>query len=179
MHEDAMPVLPLLGAGLEVSESGEHAVAALRYFSREGEFARAVAAAAGSALPQPLEAREMGALILAWRSPTETVCVARSAQELASLAARTRHARDGCCVELTCGLRVVRVRGARIAELLCRLGNSAYAPQPGEARRSRMADVPVLALSVRPAEVLLLIDGALLPHLLAWVRATLADLDSP
>ncbi len=179
MLEDTRAAMPLHGAGLEVSEAAECAVAALRYFSREGEFARALAAAAGAALPQPLEARETAALILAWRSPTETVCVARSAPELASFAARTRHARDGCCVDLTCGLRVVRVRGERVAELLGRLGSPASMPQPGEARRSRMADVPVLAVSVRPAEVLLLIDRGLLPHLLAWVRATLADLDCP
>jgi len=41
-----------------------------------------------------------------------------------------------------------------------------------------MADVPVLALSLRAAETLLVVDRALLPHVLAWLRATLEDLDT-
>ena len=41
-----------------------------------------------------------------------------------------------------------------------------------------MADVPVLALSLRAAETLLLVDRSLLPHVLAWIPATLEDLDT-
>jgi len=82
---------------------------------------------------------------------------------------------DGCLVELTGGLRIVRLTGLRIADLLCRLGGTASVPAAGEARRSRMADLAVLALCVRDGETLLLVDRAHLPHLLAWIRETLLD----
>jgi hypothetical protein len=80
-------------------------------------------------------------------------------------------------VELMGGLRIVRLTGPRIADLLCRLGGTASVPAPGESRRSRMADVPVLALSVRAGETLLLLDRAYLPHLLAWIRETMLDFE--
>jgi hypothetical protein len=150
-------------------------VATLRYFSREGSFAAAVAAATGRSLPAALEAHEQAQLILAWRSPSETLCVTRSSTRLAELGAALAACADGCMVELTGGLRVVRLTGLRIAELLCRLGSTASVPAPGEARRSRMADLPVLALSVRAGETLLLVERAHLPHLLAWIRETLLD----
>jgi hypothetical protein len=152
-------------------------VATLRYFDRAGGFADAVRAAVGTTLPEALEAREVGEpqLILAWRSPSETLCVTRSIARLAELTARLAHAADGCIIDLTGGVRIVRLTGLRIADLLCRLGGTASVPGPGEARRSRTADVPVLALSVRAGETLLAVDRAYLPHLLAWIRETLLD----
>jgi hypothetical protein len=60
--------------------------------------------------------------------------------------------------------------------LLARLGGTDSVPAPGEARRSRMADVAGLALSVRAAEILLVVDRAQLPHVAGWIRATLEDL---
>jgi hypothetical protein len=39
--------------------------------------------------------------------------------------------------------------------------------------------VPVLALSVREGETLLLVDRGYLPHLLAWIRETFLDVDAP
>ena len=78
-------------------------------------------------------------------------------------------------VELTGGLRIVRLTGLGIAELLCRLGGTASAPAPGEAKRSRMADVPVLAISLHAGETLLVVDRVYLPHLLGWIRETLLD----
>jgi len=50
-------------------------------------------------------------------------------------------------------------------------------PRPGEARRSRLADVPVLALSVGPGEALLLVDRADAEHLMGWIRETLLDFE--
>jgi hypothetical protein len=38
-----------------------------------------------------------------------------------------------------------------------------------------MADVAVVALSVREGETQLLIDRSLLAHLLSWIRETLLD----
>jgi len=67
--------------------------------------------------------------------------------------------------------------GDRLAELLSRFGGTASVPRPGEARRSRLADVPVLALSVRPGEALLLVDRAYAEHLMGWIRETLLDFE--
>ena len=152
-------------------------VATLRYFDRAGSFADAVHAAVRTTLPEALEALEVAdaQLILAWRSPSETLCMTRSLARLAELTARFEHAGDGCIIDLTGGVRIVRLTGLRIADLLCRLGGTASVPAPGEARRSRMADVPVLALSVRAGETLLAVDRAHLPQLLAWISETLLD----
>ena len=170
----------IVSANLVASVERAMAVAALRYFDRAGHFADAVRAATGAVLPEPLEARECADAqhILAWRSPTETLCVARSAAGLAEFSARLGTAADGCIVDLSGGVRIVRVSGRRIADLLCRLGGAASVPAPGEARRSRLADVPVLALSLNPGETLLAIDRAYLPHLLAWIRETLLDFEA-
>ena len=153
-------------------------VATLRYFTREGPLADAVRGATGMPLPAALEAREEAQLILAWRSPTETLCLTMSATRLAELGASLAACTEGCMVELTGGLRIVRLTGLRIADLLCRLGGTASVPVPGEARRSRIADVPVLAISLRAGETLLVVDRVYLPHLLAWMRETLLDFEA-
>jgi len=153
-------------------------VATLRYFTCEGSFAESVRSETGMPLPAVLEAREEAQLILAWRSPTETLCLTRSATRLSELGARLAACTEGCMVELTAGLRIVRLTGLRIADLLRRLGGTASVPMPGEARRSRIADVPVLAISVRAGETLLVVDRVYLPHLLAWVRETLLDIEA-
>lgn len=174
----------IVSADLVASVERAMAVATLRYFDRAGRFADTLRAAIGATLPEPLEARESAdaQLILAWRSPTETLCVTRSAAHLAEFSARlgtpAATSDDGCIVDLSGGVRIMRVSGSRIADLLCRLGGAASVPAPGEARRSRLADVPVLALSVRPGETLLAIDRAYLPHLLAWIRETLLDFEA-
>jgi hypothetical protein len=156
------------------------AVATLRYFDRVGPFAQALQATTGAALPGPLAAAELpdAQLILAWRSPTETLCVARSPARLAELLARLAGAAEGCAVDLTGGVRIVRLTGARSADLLSRLGGAASVPAAGESRLSRLADVPVLALSVRNDETLLAVDRGHLAHLLAWVRETLLDFEA-
>jgi hypothetical protein len=41
-----------------------------------------------------------------------------------------------------------------------------------------MADVPVLALSVRTGETLLVVDRAYAGHLVGWIRETLLDFDA-
>jgi sarcosine oxidase gamma subunit len=168
---------PLAPGGPSVSVDESLQVAALRYFERAGDFAAAVRASTGLALPGPLEAvaAEGGEPILAWRSPTETCCVTGSAMWLSRLAAQLAGAPHGCLVDLSGGLKVVRVSGERSADLLCRLGGSGCVPQTAQARRGRLADVPVLALAVRPQETLLVVDRAYLPHLLGWIRETLLD----
>jgi sarcosine oxidase gamma subunit len=113
---------------------------------------------------------------LAWRSPTEMLCLTSDASMLAALAARLSALPEVCLVDLSCALRVLRVAGNRSAELLGCLGGSDGVPAPGQACRSRMADVAVLSVAVSAEETLLVVDRAYLPHLAAWIRATLADL---
>src|SRR5579863_4706645 len=131
----------LSGGGLRVSVDHRMQLATLRYFSTAGNFADALRAACATPLPPPLAALELPAagLILAWRSPTETLCLAQSASSLSQLAASLTPAADGCLVDLSGGLKVLRLSGTRIAELLCRLGGTASVPAVGEARRSRLA----------------------------------------
>jgi hypothetical protein len=170
----------IVSAHLVASVEETMAVATLRYFDPAGPFAQALRAVTGAALPGPLAAAEVSdaQLILAWRSPTETLCIARSSACLAELIGRLAEAAEGCAVDLTGGVRIVRLTGTRIADLLSRLGGAASVTSAGEARRSRMADVPVLALAVRNDETLLAVDRGYLAHLLAWIRETLLDFEA-
>ncbi len=161
--------------GLRVERARAVPAAALRYFTRAGEFSAALGAA-GLTLPECGQAVGVQDLTLAWRSPSETLCLAATAQRLAQLHALLGEHADGCLVELTGALDVVALSGARIAELLVRLGSTAALPGKGEARRSRMADVPVLAIALESARVQLVLDRAYSEHLLGWIDATLADL---
>jgi sarcosine oxidase, subunit gamma len=175
MAESAPGKESLQCAGLAVRVEEGPPVAVLRYFARDGAFASAVQQASALALPEILKAVAGGGFILGWRSPTESVCLADSAARLEQLAARLAHAADGCFVELTGGLALVRLTGERVRDLLCRLGGSASVPARGEARRSRLAEVAVLALCVGEGETLLLIERCYLAHVLDWVRETVLD----
>lgn len=169
---------PLECAGLVVRLEQSAPAAALRYFSHTGAFS-AAAHAAGFTLPDTGQARDAGRdLCFAWRSPTETLCLSRTEQRLLELQDALAGAAEGCVVELTGGLSVVHVEGEKIEALLCRLGGSACLPACGEARRGRMADVPVLALCLQPGVVQLVLDRAYGEHLLAWIRMTLRDFAS-
>jgi len=160
--------------GLRVQLKWPVPVAALRCFSPAGEFAGRLRAS-GLALPGTGQAREERGLILAWRSPTDTLCLAPAADSLTDLARALAGAADGCLVDLSGALALVQLSGERIADLVCRLGGSASLPRPGEARRSRLADVPVLALCLQEGEVWLLVERGFGEHLLGWVRATVLD----
>lgn len=169
-------------AGLQVEDDLRMHVAALRYFEPAGSFAGAFAAATGSALPPPLTAAHVSlpaapddaGVIFAWTRPSETLALTASAAALAELESRLAQAPGGQVVNLTGGLRVLRLGGARVADLISRLG-SAGAPRLNEARRMRLADVPALTLCVREAEVLLAVDRAYGVHLLDWLEVTLGD----
>src|SRR5205807_4023541 len=153
---------PIEAAGLAVRMEEGMQAATLRYFELGGAFAAAVRQATGAALPQPLEAAQSadGQLTLAWRSPTETLLLTPSAERFAQLEARLASAPEGCLVNLSGGLEVLRVTGEPLADLLCRLGGTASVPRPGEPRGSRLAAVPGLAPPVRPGEPLPLADPA-------------------
>jgi heterotetrameric sarcosine oxidase gamma subunit len=171
--------LPAVGgvAGLSVRVDEAPQVATLRYFAPDGEFAEAVHEVTGLALPQTQQALTAsdGQLILAWRSPTETLCLTGDPARLVQIAARLAGLADGCFVNLSAGLKIARVSGTRVSELLCRLGGTGSIPRPGEARRSRMADVPVMAVSLTGGETLLVVDRAYAEHLIGWIRETVLD----
>src|ERR1700704_22460 len=92
-------------AGLSVRADEALQVATLRYFAPDGEFAEAVHEVTGLALPQNQQALTAdGQLILAWRSPTETLCLAANPARLVQIAARLAGRADSCLVGLTGGL---------------------------------------------------------------------------
>ena len=171
----------LEGAGLSVHLDDAMQTAALRYFAGDGALAVAVRELTGLALPKVLQAActADGQLLLAWRSPTETLCLTDSRARLWDLEGKLTGVADGCLVNLSGGLQVWRVTGERIPDLLSRLGGTASIPRPGEARRGRMADVPELALCVRAGETLLVVDRAYSEHLMGGVRETLLDFADP
>jgi sarcosine oxidase gamma subunit len=161
-------------------ERGFHS-AALRYFSAAGGFAAAASEALGGALPQPLRAAEVelprggGTCILAWRSPTDTLLLTKNESAFADLGQRLASETDGCLVDQTGGLEVVRAEGPRSTDLLVRLGACTAIPALGEARTGRLAELTVLSACVREGEWLLIVERVYADHLLEWIRATVAD----
>jgi heterotetrameric sarcosine oxidase gamma subunit len=149
--------------------------ATLRYFESDGPFAAAVTAAIGRSLPAPLMAAVSQGLVLAWLRPTETLALSEGAAPLADLKEKVAQAAGGHVVDLTGGLKAFRVRGARGSDLLGRLGSAALALRVGEARRGRLADVPVLAICVRADETLLVVERIYAAHLRGWIAATVGD----
>ena len=177
MAEESQGFERLAARGLSVAVDEATRVLTLRYFSAAGALSNRLRELTGTGFPDTLAATEVksGDLVLAWRSPTETLCLTRDDACAARLATAFAGAADGCLVDLTGGLKVVRVAGTGGAELLCRLGGTASVPRPGEARRSRLADVPVVALALQIEEIRLVVDRSYLPHLLGWIRETLLD----
>jgi heterotetrameric sarcosine oxidase gamma subunit len=173
--EDYLMGLSLPSLSVQVERAWQ--VATLRHFGREGAFVAAVERATGLILPHTQKCvRGTDGLILAWRSPTETLCLATDARALAQLATQLADAADGCLVSLSAALRLVRIGGARVPEILCRLGGTACVPGNGEARRGRLADVPVVTLRAGDGEdTFLIVDRVLAAHLLMWLRESLSD----
>src|SRR5262252_6227262 len=119
-------------SGLEVEAGVPLHAGTLRYFEPGGPFAAAVAAATGAPLPAPLTAALLptgtagaAGVILAWLRPTETLVLSEEARPLAELEERLGNASGGQLVDLSGGLAMLRLRGTRTAELLCRLGGAA------------------------------------------------------
>ena len=162
------------GLGVRLDASG---VATLRYFAADGAFAAAARTMLGAALPATQAGVNAAGLLLAWRSPTETLVIGADAGQLVPALA---DAPGGCCIDLTGGLQLLRVAGARSREFLCRLGGSGVVPRAGESRRGRLCDVAVQLIGL-PApdagEIMVVVERVYAPHLLGWIRETLADLD--
>jgi sarcosine oxidase gamma subunit len=172
--------------GLSVQWDHGLSVASLRYFDPAGPFAAEVGEVLGAPLPAPLRAQRRilateGAgtaaseLVLAWRSPTETLLVTADAGCLAAVDRFAVNRSDGCLVDQTGGILTLAVAGARAPDLLLRLGSTDAVPALGEARTSRLAELSVMSLCVRPGEILLLVERVYVRHLFGWIRETVAD----
>jgi sarcosine oxidase gamma subunit len=168
-------------AGLSVTLRREFKIGSLRYFDGAGALAWDLRAVLGAPLPGPLRAAgypagPSGEIILAWRSPTETIVLASDAPAFAAVAARVAEdATRGCFIDQTGGLHAWEASGARTVDLLERVGSAASMPALGEARTSRVAELPVLCLCVHEARVLLLVERIYSEHLLGWISETAAD----
>ena len=170
--------------GLRVQAVDGFQVASLRHFDPAGNFAAAVNDALGEPVPQPLRASRSGAVpdaqvILAWRSPTETLLFCKAPAVFAALEQRLASAADGCMVDQTGGICVFRVQGERGRDLLQRLGATSAIPGLGEACAGRLAEVQVLTVCVQTGEFLLFIERAYADHLAEWIRATVEDYSHP
>jgi sarcosine oxidase gamma subunit len=170
-------------------------VASLRYFDPAGPFAAEAGEVLGGPIPLPLRAHRRllvgtgdfagasadGAgtagseLVVAWRSPTETLLVTADAGCLSKVDRFAANRSDGCLVDQTGGILTLVVAGARAPDLLTRLGSTDAVPALGEARSSRMAELSVVSLCTRPGEILLLVERVYARHLFGWIRETVAD----
>ena len=167
--------------GLSVRADRDVQIASLRYFHHAGRFAAAVREAVGRTLPEPLRAFQVGSaaqgsyVTLAWRSPTETLLLSNDRGAFAELERQLAAAADGCMVNQTGGICVLRVRGEQAGNLLQRLGAATAIASLGEARSGRLAELHVLTACVQSGEFLLLVERVYANHLIEWIRATVAD----
>ncbi len=167
--------------GLSVIVDREYMAASLRYFDSQGSFAAILRNALGAALPEPLRAIRAETplnsvlCILVWRSPTETLLLSKAPRAFAQLEGEFAAAADGCMVDQTGGLCVVRVQGRRTDYLLSRLGADSAIPGIGEARTGRFAELQATAVRFAADEVLLIIERVYADHLLEWMAVTAGD----
>jgi heterotetrameric sarcosine oxidase gamma subunit len=182
---DNHDLAPIEAAGLRVVFEPRVQVASLRYFDRQGAFARLVHDVTGVTLPDCLRAlgrpadRTPEAIVLAWRSPTETLMIGAAPTLIGTLQRAATTLTDGCIVDQSGGALVFRARGEAVAELFTRLGGQGAGPAIGESRRTRLADVAVLAAKVQPEETLLIVERCYAPHLIGAIRISAADLSIP
>jgi sarcosine oxidase gamma subunit len=168
--------------GLRVGARRGWEVASLRYFGRDGIFAAVVRECIGQSVPGPLQAIALvpavhdAEVVLAWRSPTETLFLSSERAVFAEIQQRVAAVADGCMVDQTGGVSVLDVQGRRAVDLLQRMGARTCIPALGEARAGRMAEVHALTACIRPGEYLLFVERVYADHLAGWVRATAADM---
>jgi hypothetical protein len=168
--------------GLRVAACRGWQVASLRYFDPEGSFAAAVGECIGQLVPRPQRAIRSrpdvqdAEVILAWRSPTEPLFLCSNRAAFVEIERRLAAGADGCMVVQTGGVLIWEVQGPRAHDLLQRMGARTGIPGVGEARGSRMAEVHVLTVCIRPGEYLLMVERVYAAHLVEWARATAADM---
>jgi hypothetical protein len=183
MDELRGPFAAVEAGGLHVHVDRSWHAASLRYFEPQGPFAAEFLAWSGTELPAPQRAiapkwpGQLSAFILAWRSPTETWAFSMDQPALDMLKERIAKSSHGCCVDQSGGFWVLKAAGERVGDLLLRIGSTASLPALGEAHVSRVAEIPVLTMSVNPGETLMVVDRVYAEHLLSWIRVTAADFD--
>lgn len=156
-------------------------VASLRHFVSSSDFSDTAQSLLGIPLPDRLCATcasqhtLTNRATLAWYSPTETILLCDDAAFITELQAAVTGLDDGCVVDQTGGAWVLRMTGEAVAELFARMGGQGTLPIFGESRRSRLAEVPVLALQVQYGEIILVVERVYAEHLMAWIRASAAD----
>ena len=176
---------PIQAAGLRVALEPRLLVASLRYFDAHGGFACLLHDITGVTLPDSLRARGSTAdlksegIVLAWRSPTETLLISSAATLIETLQSASATVTDGCIVDQRGGALVFSASGEAVVDLFARLGGHGAYPAIGESRRTRMADVAVLAVKVQPEETLLIVERSYAPHFMAVTRVSAADLAVP
>ena len=183
MDESIGPYTDVKIDGLLVRVDRSWQMASLRSFPPHRPFAEEMLAWSGSALPSPLQAvapqwpAALSTFILAWRSPSEVWALSMDAPSFRTLIERVGEISHGCCVDQTGGFWVFKATGARVADMLARVGAVASVPASGEAHVTRIAEVPVMTLCVNPGEILMIVERVYAEHLLGWIRATAADFD--
>lgn len=180
MGDSCPTALALDARGVRIAAVAEVRVATLRYFDRGGRFGGALKQALGESLPRAQRAvlaapGQDAEMLLAWRSPTETLLLCASAAAFADLEQRLAGAGDGYMVDQSGGIYVFRVQGERAAEFLQRFAAATSIPALGEARGGRMADLHVLTACVQAGEFLVFVERVYAAHLADWIRATAAD----
>jgi hypothetical protein len=155
-------------------------VASLRYFDRDA-FSRSVQERLGMPLPGVCSAlcapnlSDLDTTVLAWRSPTEALLLCNDPAVVLQLQVHLDSGNDGCVVDQTGGLLVLRLKGTRVAELFARIGGHGTLPDLGQAKRSRLAEVPVLAIQVQLGEILLVVERVYAEHLMNWTQVHALD----
>ena len=178
---DSLP--PIKAPGMGIFQDPSLHLASLRYFHPIDVFSRSTQALLGAPLPGVCraicvpEVSCMDKTILAWRSPTETLVLCDGPAVILQLQALIDSSNDGCVVDQTGGLLALRARGEGITELFTRIGGHGALPALGESKRSRMAEVPVLAIQVQLGEFLLIVERVYAEHLMSWLRVSAADVE--
>jgi hypothetical protein len=168
-------------AGLSVQLQRGLKVGSLRYFDAAEITAAGIQNLIGGPLPAPLKAVKYPTatshdLILAWRSPTETWLLTPDAADFEAIVlGMSTYQAAGCLIDQTGGLWAWQVNGARTRDLLLRLGSVASIPALGEARVSRVAELPVMSLCVHDGQIVLVVERVYSEHLLGWISETAAD----
>jgi sarcosine oxidase gamma subunit len=182
MAEIGDPLSPVNVNGVSVSLDPRMAVVSLRCFDSHGQFSRAVQSFLGVPLPGKLRATYASQLtgadksIAAWRSPTETLFLCNSSDQIVQLHANVASLSDGCIVDQSGGLLVFRTSGPSITDLFARIGGQATLPVVGESRRSRLADIPVSAIRMHTMEILLVVERVYAEHMMSWIRVSAAEI---
>jgi hypothetical protein len=173
---------PVKAPGVWISCDQNLNVASLRYFDRDA-FSRSVQERLGMPLPGVCSAlcapnlSDLDTTVLAWRSPTEAVLLCNGPAVILQLQVHLDSGNDGCVVDQTGGLLALRSKGTGVAELFARIGGPGTLPDLGQAKRSRLAEVPVLAIQVHSGEILLVVERVYAEHLMNWLRVSTADMD--